>query len=515
MSIANANRPRGEPDPLSESDRNRMARQRVNIDVSTRLPVLTFFASAVFWLVVGSLLADLASIKLHTPGFLSGPSWGWLTFGRVRPAHLNAMVYGWASMAGVGVLLWLMARLSRSELRHPWLLVGSAALWNVAVAIGTVAILAGQGTSIEWLEFPAYVPPLIAAAYAMIAVWAVVTFRDRREPHVYVTQWYLFAAIFWFPWLYVAANVLLTLQPVRGVSQASINWWYGHNVLGLWFTPIGVGSAYYLIPKVLGRPIHSYHLSVLGFWSLALFYNWNGAHHLIGGPLPSWLITVSIVASVMMLIPVTTVAINHHMTMVGHFAVLRYSPTLRFIVFGAMSYTAVSVQGSLQAFRTWNEVTHFTHYTIAHSHLGMYAFFTMIMFGNIYYIMPRLTGWEWASARLIRIHFWSTALGVLAYWVALTYGGVHQGFALNNPKIPFLTIVNWLKPYLWARTFAGLAMTTGHFAFGVLFVMNLLHLGERRTEPTLLDDPSAYADEIDDAELEGRAAALAGGGTAR
>lgn len=467
------------------------ADSRVAIDESTRLPVLTFFASAVFWLLAGSLLADVASIKLHTPCFLVSPG-GWTTFGRVRMAHLNTMIYGWASMAGVGVLLWLMARLSKAELRHPRLLVAAAVLWNLAVLIGTVAILAGQGTSVEWLEFPPYVPPLITSAYALIAVWAAVTFGGRREGHVYVSQWYLFGAIFWFPWLYTAANILLAYQPIRGVTQASVNWWYGHNVLGLWFTPIGLASVYYLIPKVLGRPIHSYYLSILGFWSLALFYNWNGTHHLIGGPLPAWLITVSIVASFMMIIPVGAVAINHHMTMVGHFSALRYSPTLRFIVFGAMSYTLVSVQGSLQAFRDWNELTHFTHYTIAHSHLGMYAFFTMVMFGSIYYIMPRLTGWEWASARLIRVHFWCSAIGVSLYWVILTFGGVRQGQALLNPKIPFIQVVQGTIPYLIGRSGAGILMSIGHVAFGISFAMNLFHLGARRSEPTLLDDPEEF-----------------------
>src|SRR5262249_5230185 len=198
---------------------------------------------------------------------------------------------------------------------------------------------------------------------------------------------YLFGAVFWFPWLYTVANLLLLYEPVRGVVQASVNWWYGHNVLGLWFTPIGLAAAYYLIPKVIGRPIYSYYLSIIGFWALALFYSWAGAHHLIGGPLPAWLITVSVVGSVMMFIPVGVVALNHHMTMVGHFDALRYSPTLRFVVLGAMSYTAVSVQGSFEALRTMNEVVHFTHYTIAHAHLGLYAFFTMIMFGSMYYIV--------------------------------------------------------------------------------------------------------------------------------
>src|SRR5262249_52922487 len=153
--------------------------------------------------------------------------------------------------------------------------------------------------------------------------------------------------------------------------------------------------------------------------------NWAGMHHLVGGPIPAWLITVSIVGSMMMLIPVGTVALNHHMTVFGkmdkfwlNFNILRSSPTLRFVIFGAISYTWVSVQGAFEALRSMNEVTHFTHYTIAHAHFGLYAFYSMIMFGSMYYIVPRLTGWEWASPNLIRIHFWCCAIGFVIYFTS-------------------------------------------------------------------------------------------------
>jgi cytochrome c oxidase cbb3-type subunit 1 len=201
---------------------------------------------------------------------------------------------------------------------------------------------------------------------------------------------------------------------------------------------------------------------------LALFYNWAGTHHLIGGPIPAWLVTVGVVGSLMMIIPVTTVAINHHMTTKGHFARLRVSPTLRFVVFGAMSYTVVSFQGSLQSVRGFNELSHFTHYTVAHAHLGVYSFFSMIMFGAIYYIAPRLTDREWMSAGLIKVHFWCTALGILVYWVGLSWGGVLQGLMLSDPDSIFLEIVSVTLPYLWSRTLAGVLMTVGHVAFAVL-----------------------------------------------
>jgi cytochrome c oxidase cbb3-type subunit 1 len=309
---------------------------------------------------------------------------------------------------------------------------------------------------------------------------------SRKVAHLYVSQWYLLGAVFWFPFLYVAAMLLIFVVPAPGTVKAVANWWFAHNVLGLWFTPIGLATVYYLIPKVLGRPIHSYYLSILGFWTVALFYNWAGTHHLISGPLPAWLISVGIVGSIMMFVPVVTVAINHHMTMVGHFRLLRRSPTLRFTVFGAMSYTVVSVQGSLTALRSVNQTTHFTHYTIAHAHLGVYAFFTMVMFGAYYYVMPRLTGREWTSATLIRVHFWGTALGMSLYFVALTWAGIFQGRQMNSSDVPFMQIVRYTVPYLQWRSVAGVLMTVGHLAFAVLVVQMLLGRGRKLPGPTLL-----------------------------
>ncbi len=457
--------------------------ERIAIDVSCQQVVMLWFASATFWLLVGSALALLTSVKLHHPYFLADSAW--FTFGRVRPAHLNVMVYGWASMAGVGVVLWLQARLSRVRLPYRDALWISALYWNLSIACGLWGMLRHGGTSVEWLEMSAYVTPGIGVALLVLFATSLRMLRLRRAEHLYVSQWYIFGAVFWFPFLYISGMLLVFAVPAPGAVKAVANWWFGHNVLGLWLTPIGLATAYYVIPKVLGRPIHSYHLSLLGFWTLAIFYNWAGTHHLIGGPVPGWLISVGVVGSLMMVVPVITVAINHHLTMRGNFGRLRSSPTLRFTVFGAMSYTLVSIQGSLMALRSVNQVTHFTHYTIAHAHLGVYAFFTMVMFGACYYIVPRLTGREWWSARLIRWHFWCTAGGMSVYFLALTWAGVAQGRAMNDAEVAFITIVHATAPYLVLRSVAGAFMTLGHGAFAWLMVQQLRGCGEQMPGPTL------------------------------
>ncbi len=477
------------PEPPTH-DRVKSAAERAAIDASCRGPVLAFAGSGVAWLLIGSALAVVASVKLHSPYFLTGSPE--LTFGRVRMAHLQAVGLGWASSATIAACLWLMCRLSRVELVYPRLLYAAAALWNVGAFLAVFGIIFGDGQSVEWLDAPPYAAPFIASALAVVVAWVVATFRRRREPHVYVTQWYILGAVFWFPWMYLVAQFMIFWSPATGVVQPIVNWWFGHNTLGLWFTPVAVGAAYYLIPKIIGRPVHSYYLSIIGFWSLALFYSWAGMHHLIGGPIPGWLASASTVGSMMMIIPVLAVAINHHMTLRGHFHRLRYSPALRFTVFGAIAYTAVSIQGSFESLKDFSEVTHFTHYTVAHAHLGAYGFVTMIMFGLFYYMVPRLTGREWTSPLLIRVHFWCAAVGITIYFASLSIGGWWQGRMMNNPDIPFGQIVTYLLPYLFARSVAGVLLSVGHVAFATLFVANLAGWGKARSGgPTLFVEPAA------------------------
>lgn len=458
------------------------------IDQSMKLPAILFIASSVLWLQLGTLFGLIASIKLHNPEFLA--NWEWLTFGRARSAHLNVVAYGWANNVVFAVGLWMMARLSRSSVKHGGILIVAGVFWNLGVTLGIIGILKGDMTSIEWLEMPSYVTPLLAFSYVMIGIWGIISFRYRQVEHVYVSQWYILAAVFWFPSIYIVAQVMLIFEPARGTVQSITNWWFAHNVLGLWFTPMALAAAYYFIPKVLGRPIHSYYLSILGFWSLALFYNWAGVHHLIGGPVPAWLLSAGIVASVMMVIPVIVTAINHHMTAVGNARAVWRSPTLRFIVFGAMSYTAASLLGSAMALRSVNEVTHFTHFTVGHSHHGLYAFFTMIMFGSIYFMMPRLLYREWPSANLIRIHFWGSAIGIGMMLTSLHVGGWIQGIQMNNPDIIFLDVVAASTKWLFSRSISGCLLGIAHLAFFINFFWFLN--GGRATRykegPTMLGD---------------------------
>ena len=459
-------------------------RARSEADQSSSLVVGICLTLSVIWLLVASVAGLIASIKLHSPDWLN--QYGWITFGRIRPIHLNLVAYGWCSLAGIGVSLWLIPRLLKTQLVGAKYAIAGGALWTIGVFLGAVSIALGYSDGLEWLEFPWQIDVLLVIGGGLVGLPVLMTLLNRKVDHLYVSVWYIAAGLLWFPVLFLIGNIPYVHF---GVQQASMNWWFGHNVLGLWFTPIGLASAYYLIPKILGKPIYSYNLSLLGFWSLAFFYSQVGGHHLIGGPVPTWLITMSIVQSMMMIIPVFAVTVNLHMTVFGNFKALVYSPSLRFIVLGMMLYTAASVQGSLEALRSVNTVTHFTHFTVAHAHLGLYGFFSMVMFGAIYFIMPRVMNWEWPYPKLISLHFWLVFIGFLIYFIWLSIGGWLQGLAMLDPNQPFMQSVAVTLPYLQARSIGGALMTLGHFVFAFHFFAMGWKFGPKRLGASLIGSP--------------------------
>jgi cytochrome c oxidase cbb3-type subunit 1 len=454
---------------------------RARADASTGPLVFFFFCCAFVWLLVASAAGLTASIKLHAPDWLTTQAW--LTFGRIRTIHLNAVAYGWAPMAGLGIALFIIPRLLKTELVGGRFALLGAALWNAGLIAGLGSIAYGVSDGLEWLEIPWQIDILFVAGGALIGIPLVLTLLNRKVEHLYVSVWYMGCALFWFPVLFLVAN-FPGLH--KGVQQAAMNWWFGHNVLGLFYTPLALASVYYFLPKVIGRPVQSYNLSLLGFWGLAFFYGQVGGHHLIGGPVPGWMITLSIVQSMMMIIPVVAFTVNQHQTLKGHLAALKYSPTLRFVGFGGLMYTASSIQGSFEALRSVNVITHFTHYTVAHAHLGLYGFVTMVFFGAIYFVVPRITGREWPSPALIAAHFWFAAIGISIYFVSLTIGGWLQGLAMLDATRPFMDSVAVTLPYLKARSIGGALMGLSHLFFAAHFLWLVFGRPAPRVEPTLL-----------------------------
>jgi cytochrome c oxidase cbb3-type subunit 1 len=283
------------------------------IDASCRLPFFMLFGGAAVWLALSSVLGLIASIKFHSPSFLATSAW--LTYGRVFPASTNALVYGFAIPAGLGVGLWLLARLGRVPLAQPWLIAVGAKLWHLGVLVGLIGILGGDTTGFEWLEMPRYAAVILIVAFLLIAYRAFAASQSRSERELYPSQWFVLAALFWFPWIYSTANLLLLIFPVRGVAQAAIQWWFSGNLLFVWLSLAGLGASFYFLPKLSGRPLQSHYLALFAFLTLILFGTWVGIP--AGATLPAWMPTLSAVATVATLVPLLTVALIAVQTLRG------------------------------------------------------------------------------------------------------------------------------------------------------------------------------------------------------
>src|SRR6266571_703051 len=276
------------------------------IDASCRLPLFLMFVSAAVWLVIGSAFAIISTLTFHKPALFANCAS--LTYGRARPAYLNSILYGFCLQAGLGVALWLILRLGRTTLVHRWVVTIGAMLWNLGVTVGIIGILAGDGTGFENLDMPHYAALLIFLGYLLFGIWTVLMFHQRRVRPLFVSHWFLLAALFWFPWIYTTAYLLLVNFPVRGVAQAVIAWWFSDNLLVVWFGLVGLAVVFYSVPKLTNAELHSRHLALLTFWMLILFGSWGGIPN--SAPVPACMPALSTVATVMLLIPLLTVALN-------------------------------------------------------------------------------------------------------------------------------------------------------------------------------------------------------------
>lgn len=458
-----------------------------SVDKSLRFPVLFFTFCAIIWLVVANTVTLITSIQSYKPDFLAALPW--FTYGRLYPLAANAMLFGWGCNAIFAVALWLIARLSLSPVRDGGILIIAGIFWNAGLKLGLFGILIGKFTPLQSLELPGYATPILLIAYALIGVWGVQAFLVRQKKTVNVSQWYILAALFLFPWIYMIAQFMAVWFPVRGVLQSVVSHWFDASFLNLWLAPIALAVAYYLIPKILGRPIHSYSMALFGFCALILAGSWTGLVSMVGGPIPVWLSSTSIVASVVMMMPIGVVVLNLFLSAKGFFAELWRSIALRFVLIGVASYLLVGLLGSVVAFHSVNEIVQFTTVISAYKQLFVYAFFSMTLFGGLYFMVPRLSGREWPSIDLIHLHFWGSLIGITIIVSALFWGGLSAGMQMNNPEISFSKISDSLIIWLKMSTIGIVCLLVGHMAFTVNFFWMLI-AGHRVAEvqsPTVLE----------------------------
>jgi cytochrome c oxidase cbb3-type subunit I len=452
-----------------------------DIDRSCRWPVVLLFALAAGWLVVASTLGLLASLKLHGTQLFAGHAW--LTYGRLQPAATNALLYGFALPAGLGVALWLIARLGRVPLRLGGLALVGTVVWNAGVKLGLLGILGGDSTGYEWLEMPRYAAPILFAGYGLIGVSALVTFKDRREGRLYVSQWFLLVALFWFPWIFSTAEILVSLAPLRGVMPAVVAWWYAANLAALWFGFVGLAVLFYLLPTLRDRPLFSQYYAMLAFWVLALFGGWGGVPQ--SAPLPAWIPAVSTVARLFTLVAVVAVAINLYRTWRPRHPARSRFP-LPLVIFSGGAYVLAGLLDGVAALPAVAGITDFTLFTTARTQLFVYGFFAVAMFAAMYHVLPRVLGFALPWPRLTKVHAACAMAGVSLYVVALAVGGFGQGRALAHPEVPFL---DTLRPALMALrvgTLGEAMLLVGHLALGLNLAGALVVWGRARCLPVLL-----------------------------
>ncbi len=478
------------PEPTTEE-----IEERASIDRSTRYPVMFFFTSAAAWLLVATILGFMSSLKLRVPGLWDQCEF--LTYGRLFPMHMNALVYGWAMQAGFGVLLWLMARLTRNELRHATSILVIGHVWNAGVALAVLSIWFGFGRSIPLLDFPVWIWPILMVAYILVVIGVIPMFRNRSHPNIYISEKFLVGAVLWFPWIF-ATSCLLINKGTAPVVGAGIGAWFISNLIYFWMAPVSLAVAYYIVPKIAGRPIYSYPLATASFWLLAILAGWSGFSRYMGGPMPAWMPAVSSTASILILLAIFATVVNILLTLKGLSKLWEFSPSLRFTVFGMLMLVVYAVLAALAGTFQFGKNLQFSHFLVGLDTLAFYGFFSMTVFGAIYFIVPRITGAEWPSGKGIRTHFWFSVYGILTLVSIMLIAGIAQGGNLAQWDQAFSISTDNAAAYVVGRALAWALIIYSNTIFLYQLALMLLGKGRKSEGPTLIhaepgEAPSARA----------------------
>ncbi|SFI48138.1 cbb3-type cytochrome c oxidase subunit I [Halpernia frigidisoli] len=424
--------------------------------------IIYFIGSAVAWLIIATSVGEYLGIKFVAPDV---DHQSWLSFGRLRPVHTNMVFWGWASTAMVGLAYYVIPRVSNVRIFS--LKIGYYSLWfmNSAVALGSISLMAGINNSGgEYREYIWPVMLLFAVGIALSLYNFLKTIASRTTHEIYVSNWYIVSAM-----MYVIVISLTGYLPFwqNGLGETITQGYYMHQGVGMWFMFLVLGLMYYFLPQQLNKPIYSYSLGILAFWTQILFYTALGSHHFIFSAIPWWLQTVAIVCSVGMIIPVVSGTTNFLLTFNGAWYKLRTSYTLPFYLIGIIFYFTGSMQGTVEAFRFTNLIWHFTDFTVAHSHLTMYGIITFMLWGFIYTLVPRLTGRE-PKKVWVGIHFWLALVGLMFYTVSLMIGATEKGMLWMAGK-PFVEGLTLMAPFWLWRAIGGTMMWISHLVFAYNF----------------------------------------------
>lgn len=423
---------------------------------------LAFLIAASFWFVTGTLYGLFSAIHLVAPEFFNNITP--LVFGRVRPSHVNTVLYGFVVTMLIGAGLYytpvLLGRTLWSE-RLAW---GAWLLWNCTVLSGPITFGLGITQGREYTEYLWIFDVFLMLAMLLILFNLIMTILNRKEGFLYISVWYFVATFLWISGSYFIGNVMWHPKTgaMPGLIDSVLLWFYGHNLPGLLLTPLGVGLGYYIIPRIIKQPLNSHFLSLIGFWTLVVFYSHIGSHHILQAPIPNWLKTVSIIDSIAMVIPVATVLFNWWITARGFGGKLLADPAGRFVIIGSVWYLFTCIQGPVQSIPYIQRVTHFNNWTVGHSHMAILGFTGYIALGGLWHILPLIVKRHLYSAKLVTLQFGLITIGLTGFVIVLTIAGLIQGSSWNNGEVVYRVLAQ-LPPYMISRLALGLFIIAGAF----------------------------------------------------
>jgi cytochrome c oxidase cbb3-type subunit I len=419
------------------------------------LPVAGYFLSSAFWFVAGTLVGLLLAASMIAPQFSLYENVPWLVFGRLRPVHTNIMIFGFVGSALLGCAYYYVPRLVRQPLHSAAMGRVAVWLWNLLILGGTVSLALGYTQSREYAEWVWPLDILFLAVFLLTFYNLLRTLIRREEQLLYVSIWYAMGALTFSFFIYFFGNAMWnpSTGAIAGMPDGILAWFYGHGIVGLFLTPLAIGVAYYVIPVVSRAPLFSHSLSLVGFWTILMFYPHIGTHHLLQTPAPTWLKIVAITGSIGMLIPVATVLVNLWLTMTKRLAYIHDEIGGKFIFAGLVWYLLVCLQGPFQSLPTVQRVTHLTNWVIAHSHIAVLGFSGFIGLGGIYFLLPKITQHPLYSRRLADIQYWLLLTGLTGFFMVLTIAGLIQGSGWLSGAVVYKILPELHVYWIWRMGF--------------------------------------------------------------
>ncbi|MEE9116975.1 MAG: cytochrome-c oxidase, cbb3-type subunit I [Calditrichia bacterium] len=470
--------------------------------------VRNFAIATSLWGIVGMLVGVTIAFQMFLPSLNLGIPF--TTFGRLRPLHTNAVIF---AFVGNGIFMgvyYSLQRLCKARMLNDRLSKFHFWGWQLIIVSAAITLPLGITTGKEYAELEWPIDLAIAVVWVAFGINMIGTIIKRRERHMYVAIWFYIATFFTVTILHVVNSIeipvsFLKSYPVyAGVQDALVQWWYGHNAVAFFLTTPYLGLMYYFLPKAANRPIYSYRLSIVHFWSLIFIYIWAGPHHLLYTALPDWAQSLGTVFSIMLIAPSWGGMLNGLLTLRGAWDRVREDPILKFMVVAITAYGMATFEGPMLALKSINALSHFTDWTIAHVHIGTLGWNGLLTFGILYWLIPRLYNTDLYSKKLANLHFWIATLGIIFYAIPLYWAGITQGLmwkeftAEGYLQYPlFLETVLQIVPMYHIRAFGGLIYFSG------VFIM-LYNLFKTAKSGSLVAEEQAQAPALHTGESPGK-----------